>query len=249
MYVFVFVWRFHFGVNVLMRFSCSLRSAEMDSCEKILQRLVFTKEAPKGSSDVNGYKRQNQAVQTEAKDEKLECSCRSTSNQEPQRTPTKTLSTPPPSPPSPPLSAVPLKAGAGPPPPPPLPGLGMLPPPPPPPPLPGSQMLPPPPPPLPGMGSVGPPPPPPLPGMGAPPPPPPLPGMGAPPPPPPPPGMSDMIVAKTFNPLGQYYSAPVKSGPHPSLRMKKLNWQKLNSRALSGETQPAYLRETQPVWV
>ncbi|XP_056107563.1 inverted formin-2 isoform X3 [Rhinichthys klamathensis goyatoka] len=216
------------------------QSSEMDSCERILQRLVFAKEAPKGSSEVNGHKRKNQAVQTD-KDEKLECSCRSTNNREPQRTPTKTLSTPPPSPPP------PLKTGAGPPPPPPLPGLGMLPPPPlpgsrmlppppPPPPLPGSGMIPPPPPPpppLPGMGSVGPPPPPPLPGMGAPPPPPPLPGMGVPPPPPPPPGMSDMIVAKTFNPIGQYYSAPVKTGPHPSLRMKKLNWQKLNSRALS----------------
>ncbi|XDV43794.1 hypothetical protein PO909_012201 [Leuciscus waleckii] len=224
------------------------QSSEMDSCEKILQRLVFAKEVPKGSSEVNGYKRKNQAVQTEAKNEKPECSCRSTNNQEPQRTPTKSLSTPPPSPP--PLSAVPHKTG--PPPPPPLPGLGMLPtppppPPPPPPPLPGSQMPPPPPPPLPGMGSAGPPPPPPLPGMGAPPPPPPLPGMGSagpppppplpgmgvPPPPPPPPGMSDVIVAKTFNPVGQYYSAPVKSGPHPSLRMKKLNWQKLTSRALT----------------
>ncbi|XP_077052931.1 inverted formin-2-like isoform X4 [Siphateles boraxobius] len=259
--------------SLVNRATLIAQSSEMDSCEKILQRLVFSKEAPKGSSEVNGYKRKNQAVQTEPKDEKLECSCRSSKKQEPQHTHTKTLSTPPPSPP--PLSAVPVKTGAGPPPPPPLPGSGILPPPPPPPSLPGSQMFPPPPPPplpgsgmlpppppppplpgsgmlppppplpgmasvgppppppLPGMASVGPPPPPPLPGMGAPPPPPPLPGMGAPPPPPPPPGMSDVIVAKTFNPIGQYYSAPVKSGPHPSLRMKKLNWQKLNSRALS----------------
>ncbi|XP_039518877.1 inverted formin-2 isoform X3 [Pimephales promelas] len=213
--------------SLVNRASLIAQSSEMDSCERILQRLVFAKEAsPKGSSEVNGHQRKNQAVQTEARDGKLECSCGSTNNQEPQRTPTKSLSTPPPSPPP------PLKTGAGPPPPPPLPAPGMLPPPPPPPPLPGSQMLPPPPPPLPGMGA--PPPPPPLPGMGAPPPPPPpLPGMGAPPPPPPPPGMSDVIVAKTFNPIGQCYGAPVKSGPYPSLRMKKLNWQKLNSRALS----------------
>ncbi|XP_073682835.1 inverted formin-2-like isoform X1 [Garra rufa] len=231
------------------------QSSEMDSCEKILQRLVFAKESSKGSFEVDGFesRRKNQAIQTETKDDKLECSCRSAKNQESPRNSIKTasaaLAPPPPPPPpplppplpsmaSPPLSAVPLKTGAGPPPPPPLPGAAMAPP--PPPPLPGMGAPPPPPPPppppLPGMGAAGPPPPPPLPGMGAPPPPPPLPGMGAPPPPPPPPGSGgagDVIVARTFYPVGQCYSAPVKSGPYPTLRMKKLNWQKLNSRAVT----------------
>ncbi|KAK9960277.1 hypothetical protein ABG768_010350, partial [Culter alburnus] len=220
--------------SLVNRATLIAQSSEMDSCEKILQRLVFSKEAAKSSSEV---KRKNQAVQTEAKDEKLECSCRST-NHEPLRNSTKTV--PPPPPPPLPGMQPPLKTGAGPPPPPPppppVPGSGMPPPPPPPPP-----------PPLPGMGSAGPPPPPPLPGMGAPPPPPPLPGMGAPPPPPPPPGcgvngppcpppppgMGDVIVAQTFHPVGQHYSTPVKTGPHPTLRMKKLNWQKLNSRAVT----------------
>uniref|UniRef100_A0A672K1Q5 Inverted formin 2 n=1 Tax=Sinocyclocheilus grahami TaxID=75366 RepID=A0A672K1Q5_SINGR len=185
------------------------QSSEMDSSEKILQRLVFSKELSKGSFEVDGYesRRKNQAVQTESKDEKLESSCRSAKSQEPPRNSTKTG--PPPPPPPPPLSAVPLKTGAGPPPPPPLPGAAMPPPPPPPPPLPG-------------MGSAGPPPPPPLPGMGAP-----------PPPPPPPPGAGDVIVTRAFLPLGQCYSAPARSGPYPTLRMKKLNWQKLNSRAVT----------------
>uniref|UniRef100_A0A8C1M6Y7 Inverted formin 2 n=1 Tax=Cyprinus carpio TaxID=7962 RepID=A0A8C1M6Y7_CYPCA len=252
------------------------QSSEMDSCEKILQRLIFTKESSKGSYEVDGYesKRKNQAVQTETREDTLECSCKPAKNQEPPRNSTKTAPPPPPPPPnmvSPPISAVPLKTGAAPPPPgasmhppppppplpgmasagpppppplpgmsapppppPPLPGMGALPPHPPPPPLPGMGALPPPPPPLPGMGALPPPPPPP-PGMGAlpppPPPPPPLPGMGA--LPPPPPGAGDVIVARTFYPVGQCYSALVRSGPHPSLRMKKLNWQKLNSRAVA----------------
>ncbi|XP_016377846.1 inverted formin-2 [Sinocyclocheilus rhinocerous] len=197
------------------------QSSEMDSSEKILQRLVFSKESSKGSFEVDGYesRKKNQAVQTESKDEKLESSCRSAKSQEPPRNSTKTGPAPPPPPPpplpsmaSPPLSAVPLKTGAGPPPapppPPPLPGAAMPPPPPPPPPLPG-------------MGFAGPPPPP------------PLPGMGAPPPPPPPPGAGDVIVTRAFHPLGQCYSAPARSGPYPTLRMKKLNWQKLNSRAVT----------------
>uniref|UniRef100_A0A671NU26 Inverted formin-2-like n=1 Tax=Sinocyclocheilus anshuiensis TaxID=1608454 RepID=A0A671NU26_9TELE len=83
---------------------------------------------------------------------------------------------------------------------------------------------PPPPPPLPGMGALPPPPPPPLAGMGA------LPLL---PPPPPPPGAGDVIVARIYYPGIQCYSAPVRSGPHPTLRMKKLNWQKLNSRAVT----------------
>ncbi|KAF5890860.1 inverted formin-2 isoform X1, partial [Clarias magur] len=169
---------------------------------------------------------------------------------------------PPPPPPLPSLAAAPppppppLPGMSAPPPPPPLPGFGA---PPPPPPLPGFG-APPPPPPLPGFGA--PPPPPPLPGFGAPPPPPPLPGMGMPPPPPPPPpppfpgmvpggpplppplpGMpcppcpppigGDVIVAHNVQFLGRAYSMPVKTGPYPTLRMKKLNWQKLNSNAVT----------------
>ncbi|XP_028251792.1 inverted formin-2-like [Parambassis ranga] len=81
------------------------------------------------------------------------------------------------------------------------------------------------------MGA-GPPPPPPLPGMGAgPPPPPPLPGKDAGPPPPPPfPGMPPppgMIVSQSSQALG--CGAPTKAGRCPTLRMKKLNWQKLRS--------------------
>ncbi|XP_068565284.1 inverted formin-2-like isoform X2 [Cebidichthys violaceus] len=95
---------------------------------------------------------------------------------------------------------------------PPLPGLGA------PPPLPGMGA---PPPPLPGMGA---PPPPPIPGMGAP-PPPPLPGMGSPPPPP-----GDIIAAQAVQGLGKSFYSPV---PCPTIRMKKLNWQKLPSRALT----------------
>ncbi|XP_052009430.1 inverted formin-2-like isoform X2 [Xyrauchen texanus] len=205
------------------------QSSEMESSEKILQRLVFTKEPSKWSSDFVGHllRRKHQAVQTEAKDEKLDSSCRSI-NQAPLSNSTKMSSTP--LPPTPPL----LKAGAGPPPPPPppLPGAGM-PLPPPPPPLPGMSFGgPPPPPPLPGMSFGGPPPPPPLPGMGPPPPPPPPPGSG-PPCPPPPPGMGDVIMAWNFQALGQSSSIPVKTGPQPTLRMKKLNWQKLNSRAVT----------------
>ncbi|XP_059377125.1 inverted formin-2-like [Carassius carassius] len=358
------------------------QSSEMDSCEKILQRLVFMKELSKGSYEVDcyEYKRKNQAVQTETKEDTLECSCKPTKNHEPSPNSTKTGSPPPPAPgasiPPPPLPGMtsicspllpslpgmsvppplspappppsgasmlppplpgasmlppappplpgasmlppplpgasmlppplpgasmlppplpgasmlppappplpgasmlpppppplpgasmlppppppPLLPGASmlPPAPPPLPGASMLPPPPPPPPLPGASMLPPAPPPLPGA-SMLPPPPPPLPGasmLPPPPPPPPLPGASMLPPPPPlpgmastlppplpsmsvppplPPGVGDVIVAQTFYPVGQCYSAPVRSGPHPSLRMKKLNWQKLNSRAVT----------------
>ncbi|XP_015224592.1 PREDICTED: inverted formin-2-like, partial [Cyprinodon variegatus] len=127
----------------------------------------------------------------------------------------------------------PPPATASPPPPPPLPGMGA---PPPPPPLPGMGAPPPPPPPLPGMGAPPPPPPPPppLPGMGAPPPPPPpLPGMGAPPPPPPPGGL---IAAQTVGVLGGSFPNPAhhsSPAPCPTLRMKKLNWQKLPSRVVT----------------
>uniref|UniRef100_A0A1A8FZ37 Inverted formin, FH2 and WH2 domain containing n=1 Tax=Nothobranchius korthausae TaxID=1143690 RepID=A0A1A8FZ37_9TELE len=111
-----------------------------------------------------------------------------------------------------PPSLPPLSGGLGsppppPPPPPPLPGGLGSPPPPPPPPMPG---MPPPPPPLSGMGGAPLPPPPPL-----------LPGM--PPPPPPPPGL---IVAQTSQVLGAVALTPSRC---PTLKMKKLNWQKLRS--------------------
>ncbi|XP_077949982.1 inverted formin-2 isoform X1 [Gasterosteus aculeatus] len=124
-----------------------------------------------------------------------------------------------------PSSSLPGMGTAPPPPPPPLPGIEAPPPlprmgAPPPPPLPG--MGAPPPPPLPGMGA---PPPPPLPGMGAP-PPPPLPGMGAPPPPP-----GDIISAQAALRLRSCCSP----APCPTRRMKKLNWQKLPSRAVTAQ--------------
>uniref|UniRef100_A0A8B9MSG4 Inverted formin, FH2 and WH2 domain containing n=1 Tax=Accipiter nisus TaxID=211598 RepID=A0A8B9MSG4_9AVES len=109
------------------------------------------------------------------------------------------------------------------------------------PPLPG---IPPPPPPLPSMGGI-PPPPPPLPGMvGIPPPPPPLPGMGGIPPPPPLlPGMAgdhvEAVVASQFScPLGSG-RPPHKTMKTPTLRMKKLNWQKLPSNVV---------RESHSMW-
>ncbi|XP_018411599.1 PREDICTED: inverted formin-2-like [Nanorana parkeri] len=131
-----------------------------------------------------------------------------------------------------------------PPPPPPFPGMGGFPPPPPPPPFPGmGGFPPPPPPPFPGMGGFPPPPPPPFPGMGGmPPPPPPFPGMGGMPPPPPPfPGMGGMpppppfpggfgeevVATRVDYSLGSFKPARFKVNK-PSIKMKKLNWQKLN---------------------
>ncbi|XP_052379765.1 inverted formin-2-like isoform X34 [Oncorhynchus keta] len=121
---------------------------------------------------------------------------------------------------------------------PPLPGFSGMPPPglpPPPPPLP--QMGHGGPPPLPQMGHGGPPPPPPLPGMMG--PPPPLPGMMGPPPPlpgmmgpPPPLGGDEIIVAQSVQMRSCYASSP-KVGRCPTLRMKKLNWQKLPSRVVT----------------
>ncbi|XP_071665808.1 inverted formin-2 isoform X3 [Patagioenas fasciata] len=164
-------------------------------------------------------------------------------------------------PPAPPLPGVPLPPPSLPgmegipPPPPPLPSMGSIPPPPPPlpgmvgippppPPLPGMVSIPPPPPPLPGMGGI-PPPPPPLPGMsGIPPPPPPLPGMGGIPPPPPLlPGMAgdhiEAVVASQVScPLG-LGRPPRKAVKTPTLRMKKLNWQKLPSNVV---------RESHSMW-
>uniref|UniRef100_A0AAY5F027 Inverted formin, FH2 and WH2 domain containing n=1 Tax=Electrophorus electricus TaxID=8005 RepID=A0AAY5F027_ELEEL len=246
------------------------KHAVLNLYEKIMQRLIFSKEPAIGSHHVDALPLKNvdKAVQT---DEET-CLGKSsiTDHALPITSAQKTSSTPPPAPPSlpsvvpsallasaapqppppalagmgnaPPPPPIPGMGSGGPPPPPPLPGMGG---PPPPPPLPGMGG-PPPPPPLPGMG--GPPPPPPLPGMGMPPPPPPLPGMGpgGPPPPPPLPGMhgppcpppplgGDVIVAHSAQYLGRVYSVPVKTGPYPTLRMKKLNWQKLNSRAVTGE--------------
>ncbi|XP_066464242.1 inverted formin-2 isoform X2 [Eleutherodactylus coqui] len=135
-----------------------------------------------------------------------------------------------PPPPPPPLPGI----GGIPPPPPPLPGMCGFPP--PPPPLPGMGGFPPPPPPLPGMGGFPPPPPPllgmvgfpappPLPGSGGPPPPPPPPGM-MPPPPPPPGGFGEEIVVAHVSYLG-YARPPYIKVNKPTLKMKKLNWQKL----------------------
>ncbi|XP_050810050.1 inverted formin-2 isoform X3 [Gopherus flavomarginatus] len=137
---------------------------------------------------------------------------------------------PPPPPPLPGLGGVP-------PPPPPLPGLGGVPP--PPPPLPGLGGVPPPPPPLPGLGGV-PPPPPPLPGLGGvPPPPPPLPGLGGVPPPPLPEGnVEEVVVAHVDYALGYARPFPRKVKT-PTLRMKKLNWQKLPSNVV---------RESRSMW-
>uniref|UniRef100_A0A8B9VIZ1 Inverted formin 2 n=1 Tax=Anas zonorhyncha TaxID=75864 RepID=A0A8B9VIZ1_9AVES len=162
---------------------------------------------------------------------------------------------PPPPPPLPGLGGIspppPLPVIGGiPPPPPPLPGMGGIPP---PPPLPGMGGIPPPPPlpciggippppPLPGMGGI--PPPPPLPSMGGIPPPPPLPGMGGIPPPPPLlPGMAgehiEAVVASQFGyPLGSA-RPPRKMVKTPTLKMKKLNWQKLPSNVV---------RESHSMW-
>uniref|UniRef100_A0A673YQ53 Inverted formin 2 n=1 Tax=Salmo trutta TaxID=8032 RepID=A0A673YQ53_SALTR len=113
---------------------------------------------------------------------------------------------PPPPPSTPPLQHI---GGGVPPPPTPLPGMQVSP-----------GCPPPPPPPPPGMGGGGPPPPPPLPGM-----------PGLPPPPPPPPGIGGIVVAQSSQSLGS--TAASKAGRCPTLRMKKLNWQKL--RAVTGE--------------
>ncbi|XP_054826984.1 inverted formin-2 isoform X2 [Eublepharis macularius] len=155
---------------------------------------------------------------------------------------------PPPAPPLPPMPCIPpppppLPGTIGIPPPPPLPGMPPPPPPlpgmagiPPPPPLPG---MPPPPPPLPGTGIPPPPPlqgmpppPPPLPGIGGMPPPPPLPGVAGIPPPPPLGGnVEEIVVARVDYALG--YARPFhKRVRTPTLRMKKLNWQKLPSNVV-----------------
>nr|XP_036847344.1 inverted formin-2 isoform X3 [Manis javanica] len=122
-------------------------------------------------------------------------------------------------------AALEQRAAPPPPPAPPLPGSPTVPPPPPPPPLPGLGMSFSPPPPLPGSSGTSPPPPPPLPGTGCLPPPPPLPGssppaMGA---------MEEIIVAQVDHSLGSAWVPVHRRVNPPTLRMKKLNWQKLPS--------------------
>ncbi|XP_068577694.1 inverted formin-2 isoform X2 [Cebidichthys violaceus] len=201
------------------------QDSQMESCEKIMQRLMFSKgKSCEGRHEVDGQLvRVDRAVQTDLHHQDEETSDESTtSSQKPLCAPP-----PPPPPPLPPgmMGLQPSNQCPPPPPPPPLPpplpgGFGG---PPPPPPLPGIPPPPPPPPLFGGPGMPPPPPPPPLAGMGGgPPPPPPLPGM--PPPPPPPPGM---IVAQSSQALG--YAAPTKASRCPTLRMKKLNWQKLRT--------------------
>ncbi|XP_036604802.1 inverted formin-2 isoform X2 [Trichosurus vulpecula] len=133
---------------------------------------------------------------------------------------------PPPAPPPPPPPPPPLPSLGGIPPPPPLPGLGGIPP---PPPLPGPGGIPPPPP-LPGLGGI--PPPPPLPGLGGIPPPPPLPGMACVPPPPPMNGIEEIVVAQVDRGLGFARVPNHRKVNPPTLRMKKLNWQKLPSNVV-----------------
>ncbi|CAD5115891.1 DgyrCDS4826 [Dimorphilus gyrociliatus] len=139
---------------------------------------------------------------------------------------------PAPPPPPPPLfpttgripPAPPLPGTGSIPPAPPLPGMGGIPS---PPPLPGMGGIPPPPP-LPGMGGI--PPPPPLPGVPGAPPPPPLPGMGGIPLPPPGlPGAPPLLGMNAGNALNQ---TSVTRTPRPSLKMKKLNWTKIESNKI-----------------
>ncbi|KAI5162381.1 Inverted Formin-2 [Manis pentadactyla] len=122
-------------------------------------------------------------------------------------------------------AALEQRAAPLPPPAPPLPGSLTVPPPPPPPPLPGLGTSFSPPTPLPGSTGTSPPPPPPLPGMGCPPPPPPLPGSS----PPAVGAMEEIIVAQVDHSLGSTWVPVHRRVNPPTLRMKKLNWQKLPS--------------------
>ncbi|XP_038865335.1 inverted formin-2-like isoform X4 [Salvelinus namaycush] len=192
------------------------QDSHMDSCEIIMQRLVFSKRRTAGVDAVDGLppKKIDKAVQTDMVDDDQE-----------RLTKCSTKVSSPPLPPPPFL--YPNMMGPGPiqcPPPPPTPPLqhigGGVPP--PPTPLLGMQVPPgcppPPPPPPPGMGGGGPPLPPPLPGM-----------PGLPPPPPPPPGIGGIVVAQSSQSLGCASAAASKAGRCPTLRMKKLNWQKLRA--------------------
>uniref|UniRef100_A0AAY5K420 Inverted formin, FH2 and WH2 domain containing n=1 Tax=Esox lucius TaxID=8010 RepID=A0AAY5K420_ESOLU len=187
--------------------SCTI--VTLHSCETIMRRLVFSKRRVAGVDVVDSPppQKMDKAVQTDFVDHDPERSCDGTSVMGPGH-----LKCPPP-PPPPPAPPLPHIGGVVPPPPPP----------PPPPPLPGIGVdpgVPPPPPPLPpGIGSGGP----------LPPPPPPPPGMPGLPPPPPPPGIGGMVVAQHSQSLGCVSAASTKTGRCPTLRMKKLNWQKLGT--------------------
>uniref|UniRef100_A0AAY4CJU3 Inverted formin-2 n=1 Tax=Denticeps clupeoides TaxID=299321 RepID=A0AAY4CJU3_9TELE len=172
---------------------------------KIMQRLVFSKGSTVACHVVDGpqNRKADKAVQTELVDCKYELIQRTNA------VASAPLSPPPPPPLPPDMTGSILPQPPLPPPPPPPPAL---------PSVPGHIPGPPPPPPLPGMGPGGPPPPP------------PLPGMTVPPCPPPPPGMEDVVVAHTSLALGR---AHVKASRFPTLRMKKLNWQKLHSKAIT----------------
>ncbi|XP_074147147.1 inverted formin-2 isoform X3 [Sminthopsis crassicaudata] len=111
----------------------------------------------------------------------------------------------PPPPPPPPLPRIPKTS--------PLPSLGGIPPPPP----------------LPGLSGI--PPPPPLPGLGGIPLPPPLPGLGG-IPPPPMNGIEEIVVAQVDHGLGFARVPNHRKVNPPTLRMKKLNWQKLPSNVV-----------------
>ncbi|XP_052001214.1 inverted formin-2-like [Xyrauchen texanus] len=211
------------------------QSSEMDSREKILQRLVFAKEPSKGSSDVDGHllRRKHQAIQTETKEKKPECFIQSTTSTSTTTSAQYGFSSPQTRSWTSSTTSFTRSRDAftsttsssardefwrttttssfawnG------SPSSSTS----------TSSRY--------GAATASTSPrygaatPPPLPGMG----PPPPPGSGPPCPPPPPPGV---IMASDFQGLGQSYSNPVKTGPHPSLRMKKLNWQKLNSRAVT----------------
>ncbi|XP_061099974.1 inverted formin-2-like isoform X1 [Conger conger] len=184
--------------------------AAVESIESVMERLVSSKagSSSQHSSDP-GLKRTNRAMQTDPTDpipSSASQPCQPSTVEAPISAPP-----PPPPPPPPPLplhSAI-MGGPPLPPPSPPLPGLE----PPPPPPMAGPFGVPPPPPPPPMPGGVG--------------------GGPLPPPPPPPPGIGPIIVAKTSQSLGCSYGPAHKAGRCPTHRMKKLNWQKLPSRAVA----------------
>ncbi|KAJ7989072.1 hypothetical protein DPEC_G00315750 [Dallia pectoralis] len=186
------------------------QDSHMDSCETIIQRLVFSKHRPAGVDAVDGQppRKMDKAVQTDMQGYPDETN-RSTPLP-PNTLGPGPLKCPPPPPPAPPL----------PPPPPPLPGTAV---PPVPPPLPPG-----------GVGHL-------------PPPPPPLPGMpGPPPPPPPPPGVSGMVEAWQSPSLRCVSGATTQPGRCPTLRMKKLNWQKLGS-VTDGQSMWTSVRRDSPL--
>ncbi|KFR15779.1 Inverted formin-2, partial [Opisthocomus hoazin] len=212
--------------------------AELEPCTRAAQSTACSSNPSKASAPPSGPPANEKKILSS----QLTACCASpeTSNPPPNAAPDPA---PPPPPPSPPPSGTAAVTPTSPvlnaPPAPPLPVI-----PPPPPPLPTMGGIPPPPPPLPGLGG-SPPPPPPLPGMGGiPPPPPPLPGMGdIPPPPPLLPGMAGdhieaVVVSQLSCPLG-LGRPPRKTVKTPTLRMKKLNWQKLPSNVV---------RESHSMW-